>query len=69
MSVILHFSSSFTASLHQEQHRSTQHRHGTSACQPTVSKQTTSGCIITDLAFVPAPTGRAEMYVYPWVSK
>ena len=63
---ILNFSSSSTASLHQAQHRSTQHRHGT--CQ-SVSKQTSSGCIITDLALVLAPTGRAEMCVYQWFSK
>jgi len=40
-----------------------------SACQPTFSKQTSSGCIIADLAFALAPIGQAEMCVYQWFSK
>jgi hypothetical protein len=40
-----------------------------SACQPPTRQQTSSGCIITDMALALAPTGRAEIYAYPWFNK
>jgi hypothetical protein len=35
-----------------------------SFCQTASSKETSSGCIITDLALAMAPTGGAEIYAY-----
>ena len=61
--------SSFNIQLHQPQQRITRHRHGT--CQPVsqLSAQASSGCIITNLTLAIAPTARAEIYVYPSLSK